>query len=91
MRGSIRCSYLGEDAIFLAATTSLKLRPPHPDPLPRSGGEGVKESGEGKMLRGKTQPALSGNSLANPSRDAAATPRSVISPVTSRAGVTSKA
>ena len=36
------------------------------------------------------RPARSGNALAKPSRVAGSTPRSVISPVTSRAGVTSK-
>ena len=36
-------------------------------------------------------PARSGNAAAKPSREACSTPRSVISPVTSRAGVTSNA
>ena len=38
----------------------------------------------------RTPFARSGNALANPSRVAGSTPRSVMRPVTSRAGVTSK-
>src|ERR1035438_6506254 len=47
----------------------------------------------GKLTRqtGRCCPARSGNSLRRPASDASATPRSVMRPVTSRAGVTSKA
>ena len=41
-------------------------------------------------LRRRRRPARSGNSRASPSREAGATPRSVMMPVTRRAGVTSK-
>ena len=58
---------------------------------------GATETSATKCQRGKPAKhhrppaARSGNAAFKPSRDAFSTPRSVISPVTSRAGVTSKA